>query len=163
MSRAQVEPVLALRAIKAIHSLVWAFFAGAILAIPFAAWLGEFTWAAGLAAVVLIECAILAFNRMRCPLTAVAARYTEDRRANFDIYLHRRSPVRSGSLDLPVAHRRAGIAGIQEGSRRLSLPTYHGWRASDQGGSHFRRVRGATRKRCRGTRTPWRSGSPDAV
>ena len=87
MSRAQVEPVLALRAIKAIHSLVWAFFAGAILAIPFAAWLGEFTWAAGLAAVVLIECAILAFNRMRCPLTAVAARYTEDRRANFDIYL----------------------------------------------------------------------------
>ena len=26
-------------------------------------------------------------NRWRCPLTAVAARYTEDRRDNFDIYL----------------------------------------------------------------------------
>ena len=26
-------------------------------------------------------------NRMRCPLTGVAARYTDDRRANFDIYL----------------------------------------------------------------------------
>jgi len=26
-------------------------------------------------------------NRWRCPLTAVAARYTDDRRANFDMYL----------------------------------------------------------------------------
>ncbi len=76
-----------LRAIKVFHTLVGAFFAGAILAIPFATWRGEFTWVAGLIAVVLIEVAILAFNGMRCPLTAVAARYTEDRRANFDIYL----------------------------------------------------------------------------
>lgn len=30
---------------------------------------------------------ILTFNRMRCPLTDVAARYTDERRANFDIYL----------------------------------------------------------------------------
>ena len=27
------------------------------------------------------------FNRLRCPLTGVAARYTEDRQDNFDIYL----------------------------------------------------------------------------
>jgi len=73
--------------IKAFHTVVWAFFAGAILAIPFATLRREFTWVAGLAAVVLIEVAILAFNRMRCPLTDVAARYTEDRRPNFDIYL----------------------------------------------------------------------------
>jgi hypothetical protein len=81
------EPVLALRTIKVFHTVVWAFFAGAILAIPFATWRGEFTWVFGLTAVVLIEVAILAFNRMRCPLTAVAARYTEDRSPNFDIYL----------------------------------------------------------------------------
>jgi hypothetical protein len=30
---------------------------------------------------------VLWLNRWSCPLTAVAARYTEDRRANFDIYL----------------------------------------------------------------------------
>jgi len=36
---------------------------------------------------VLVEVAVLVANRLRCPLTAIAARYTEDRRANFDIYL----------------------------------------------------------------------------
>jgi hypothetical protein len=30
---------------------------------------------------------VLLFNGMRCPLTAVAARHTDDRRDNFDIYL----------------------------------------------------------------------------
>jgi hypothetical protein len=30
---------------------------------------------------------VLALNKWRCPLTALAARYTTDRRANFDIYL----------------------------------------------------------------------------
>ena len=85
MSEPPQAPVPALRAIKTLHTLVWAFFAGAILAIPFATWLGEFTWVAGLVAVVLIEVAILALNGMRCPLTAIAARYTEDRRDNFDI------------------------------------------------------------------------------
>ena len=30
---------------------------------------------------------MLALNRWRCPLTAVAARYTAQRRDNFDIYL----------------------------------------------------------------------------
>ena len=55
--------------------------------IPVVAWRREFTWVAGLATVVLIEVTILGMNKMSCPLTAVAARYTEDRRANFDIYL----------------------------------------------------------------------------
>lgn len=36
---------------------------------------------------VLMECAVLAVNRCRCPLTSLAARYTEDRSPNFDIYL----------------------------------------------------------------------------
>jgi hypothetical protein len=40
-----------------------------------------------LATIVLGEVMVLWFNRWSCPLTAVAARYTEDRRANFDIYL----------------------------------------------------------------------------
>ncbi len=34
-----------------------------------------------------MEVVVLAFNRMQCPLTAMAARYTLDRRPNFDVYL----------------------------------------------------------------------------
>lgn len=76
-----------LRRIKAAHTVVWAFFAGCIVAIPVASSLGRFTVAAWLAAAVLVEVAILLFNAWSCPLTAVAGRYTADRRANFDIYL----------------------------------------------------------------------------
>lgn len=36
---------------------------------------------------VVVECIVLAANHGRCPLTGVAARYTEERTANFDIYL----------------------------------------------------------------------------
>lgn len=76
-----------LRTVKAIHTVVWAFFAGSILAIPVLAWLRELRAASILIGIVLVEVLILVFNRMSCPLTAVAARYTADRRANFDIYL----------------------------------------------------------------------------
>jgi hypothetical protein len=77
----------ALRTIKMVHTLAWAVFAGCILAIPLAAWRREFAIAAVLIAVVSFECLVLAANRMRCPLTAVAARYTDERQDNFDIYL----------------------------------------------------------------------------
>jgi hypothetical protein len=40
-----------------------------------------------MAGLVFVEVAVLAVNGGRCPLTAVAARYTDDRRDNFDIYL----------------------------------------------------------------------------
>jgi hypothetical protein len=76
-----------LKAIKAAHTIVWAFFAACILAIPFASWRGEHRVAAWFAAIVFFEVAVLVLNRWRCPLTSVAARYTADRRANFDIYL----------------------------------------------------------------------------
>ncbi|CAM3609201.1 hypothetical protein [Polaromonas hydrogenivorans] len=77
----------ALTAIKAAHTLVWAFFAGCIIAIPVASWLGEHRAAAWLTAIVFVEVAILGLNKMRCPLTGWAGRYTDDRRDNFDIYL----------------------------------------------------------------------------
>jgi uncharacterized membrane protein len=77
----------ALRAIKIVHTLAWALFAGCIVALPVAAYFRAFPLAALLIAIVLVEVVILVANRLRCPLTAVAARYTSDRRANFDIYL----------------------------------------------------------------------------
>lgn len=36
---------------------------------------------------VMLEVLVLFANRMRCPLTDIAAGYTDDRRDNFDIYL----------------------------------------------------------------------------
>jgi hypothetical protein len=77
----------ALRIVKSLHTLAWAVFAGAILAMPVLTALGCRRAACLLALLVLGECLLVAANRMRCPLTAVAARYTADRRANFDIYL----------------------------------------------------------------------------
>ena len=76
-----------LRTIRAIHTIAWAFFAGCILAIPVYAWRGNFKTAAILCAVVFVEVLILVVNKWNCPLTPIAARYTENRRANFDIYL----------------------------------------------------------------------------
>ena len=61
--------------------------AGSILALPVAAFTGNFRWALLLTAFVVCECAVLAGNRGRCPLTDWAARFTGDRAANFDIYL----------------------------------------------------------------------------
>ncbi len=82
-----MRPQTALRAVKVIHTIAWGFFAGCILAIPVYAWRGQFSTAAVLIAIVLVEVIVIAVNHGRCPLTAVAARYTDDRADNFDIYL----------------------------------------------------------------------------
>lgn len=76
-----------LRLIKSVHTGVWALFVSAILGIPVAAFRDRFDWVLVLAGIVAVEVAILALNGMRCPLTPIAARYTADRRDNFDIYL----------------------------------------------------------------------------
>jgi len=76
-----------LRQVKLLHTAIWVVMAGAILLLPFAAWFGWFRLALGLTLLVLGECLVLALNRGRCPLTDVAARYTDDRADNFDIYL----------------------------------------------------------------------------
>ena len=76
-----------LRAVKLLHTAAWAFFASCIIAIPLAAYYDRFPLASALIALVALETAVLALNSWRCPLTDIAARYTQDRRANFDIYL----------------------------------------------------------------------------
>ncbi|HMB90698.1 MAG TPA: hypothetical protein VKP65_07615 [Rhodothermales bacterium] len=82
-----MSPQASLCAIKVIHTMAWAFFAGCILAIPIYAWRGDFATAAVLIAIVFVEVFIILANHWRCPLTGIAARYTDDRRDNFDIYL----------------------------------------------------------------------------
>jgi hypothetical protein len=57
------------------------------LAIPLFTWRARLEPAGLFAAIVAVEVIVLVLNRMSCPLTGVAARYTSERRANFDIYL----------------------------------------------------------------------------
>src|SRR5208283_3822612 len=73
--------------IKLLHTIIWAFFAGCIIALPLAGLRRRFDWALALTAVVLLVCVALLANRGRCPLTGLAAEFTEDRADNFDIYL----------------------------------------------------------------------------
>jgi hypothetical protein len=76
-----------LTAIKIVHTVVWAFLVAIILAIPVMAWQHRATAVVVLTAIMLAEVAVLLACGWRCPLTLLAARYTDDRRANFDIYL----------------------------------------------------------------------------
>lgn len=82
-----ISSLTKLRLLKITHTTIWAIFAGSIVAIPVMAWMDEWVFAAVLILLVLLECLVLIFNQMRCPLTNIAARYTDDRSDNFDIYL----------------------------------------------------------------------------
>jgi hypothetical protein len=81
------NPPDALRRVKLLHTAVWAFFASCVLGIPLAAASGALRLAWILVVIVSVEVVVLLLNGLRCPLTAVAARYTPDRQDNFDIYL----------------------------------------------------------------------------
>jgi len=72
---------MALVVVKIAHTVAWGFFAGCILAIPVVSWWGRHVAAAWLSAIVLAEVVILVANGWRCPLTAVAARFTEPARS----------------------------------------------------------------------------------
>jgi len=83
----RVITAIKLRRIKLLHTAIWAMMASAIVVLPVAGWFRYFRTAAALSVLILGECLVLAINRGRCPLTDVAALYTTDRSANFDIYL----------------------------------------------------------------------------
>lgn len=76
-----------LTGIKLLHTLIWAFLALSILVLPVVGVLRKFRRAAILTGLVLVECGVLALNGGRCPLSDLAARFTNDRAHNFDIYL----------------------------------------------------------------------------
>ena len=76
-----------LAAIRLFHTAVWAVLAGCIIALPVVALMNRLDWALVLTSVVIVECGVLAFNEGQCPVTLLAAQYTDDRADNFDIYL----------------------------------------------------------------------------
>lgn len=78
-----------LLAVKWLHTLVWAFFVSCIVSMPILGSKGHFRAAGIVSGLVLLECVVLVANGWRCPMTDWASRYTEDREANFDIFLPR--------------------------------------------------------------------------
>lgn len=75
--------------VKLLHTLVWGFFVGCICVVPVLGAWGRFREAVVVVCIVLGECAVLGLNRVRCPMSDWAARYTSDRSPNFDIFLPR--------------------------------------------------------------------------
>ncbi len=73
--------------VKAVHTVIWAFFVGCIIGAPIAAAHGIFVVSFVLSGFVALEGIVLLLHGWTCPLTAVAGRYTSETRANFDIYL----------------------------------------------------------------------------
>ena len=72
--------------IRMVHTIAWVVFASSIVAIPIVTLAGRIHTALWLSLLVWVEVLILAANRLRCPLTGVARRYTRDRSDNFDIF-----------------------------------------------------------------------------
>ena len=70
-----------------VHTIAWVVFASSIVAIPIVTLAGSIPTSLWLSLLVWVEVFILAANRMRCPLTGIARRYTSDRSDNFDIFL----------------------------------------------------------------------------
>lgn len=73
--------------VKWLHTLAWAIFASSIVAIPICVYSNRITLAWQLIGFVSVEVLILFANKMRCPLTDIAGRYTTDHAVGFDIYL----------------------------------------------------------------------------
>lgn len=81
------SPEKALHSIRLLHTAVWVFFVVCIAAIPVSAVTGRLAVAGTFIGIVFLEVVVLVVNGWRCPLTDVAAQYTEERQDNFDIYL----------------------------------------------------------------------------
>ena len=73
--------------VKTAHTVVWAIFAGSIIATPICTYSERIDISFVLIGFVMVEVLILAFNKFKCPLTGIAARYSPDRLDNFDIFL----------------------------------------------------------------------------
>jgi len=84
-----MNPATTLRLIKLLRIVVWLIFALCIMMIPVLGYLNQFLAAAWMVGFVPVEFPRLVCNGRRSPLTDLAARYTRDREANFDLYLPR--------------------------------------------------------------------------
>ena len=79
-------PMLTL--LKTVHTIIWIVMATANVTAFYLVFVGRFNTLFLVSATLLGgEVVIIAVNSWHCPLTDVMAKYTLDRKANFDIYL----------------------------------------------------------------------------
>ena len=74
--------------IKALHTVVWAFFVAAILLVVhsgIANSITAYTWIAS--GLVVVEGLVLLAFKSQCPLTILARKYSRSTKDNFDIFL----------------------------------------------------------------------------
>jgi hypothetical protein len=77
-----------LKFIKIVHTIIWAVMTASNLLAFYFALIGRFDYWFWLpASLIIIETLVVVFNHWRCPITKIAANYTENRKSNFDIYL----------------------------------------------------------------------------
>lgn len=77
-----------LRLIKIIHTIIWALMAGSNFLAFYFAFIGRFdAWFLVPASLLALEIFIIVINWWKCPITTIAEKYTQERKANFDIYL----------------------------------------------------------------------------
>jgi hypothetical protein len=74
--------------LKTVHTIIWIVMAIANVTAFYWAFVGSFnTWFVVSVTLLGSEIVVIAVNSWHCPLTDVMAKYTMDRKANFDIYL----------------------------------------------------------------------------
>lgn len=74
--------------IKLLHTLIWAIFVYILFYILFAVSIGKidiFLWIS--ISLICFEGIVLIINKGRCPLTLVAAKYSQNQEDGFDIFL----------------------------------------------------------------------------
>lgn len=77
-----------IRFLKAIHTIVWWIMTISNFVAFYFAFIGRFdAWFWIPALLIIFEIFVIVLNDWKCPITGVAEKYTEDRKANFDIYL----------------------------------------------------------------------------
>jgi hypothetical protein len=79
---------LTLTLLKILHTAIWTLMTTANFAGFYLSLVGRFDWwFYSCVALLSAEIMVIVVNRWHCPLTDVMAKYTTERKANFDIYL----------------------------------------------------------------------------
>lgn len=77
-----------LKFLKTLHTVIWVIMASANFLAFYFAFIGRFdAWFWVPAILIGSEVIIILLNDWHCPITPIAAKYTDDRKENFDIYL----------------------------------------------------------------------------
>jgi len=77
-----------LQLIKSFHTLVWLFYNLVVFYLLYAVIVNQIDkWVWICVGLVILEGKVLAINKLRCPLTIVAEKYSDSEEDNFDIYL----------------------------------------------------------------------------